>query len=179
LPDYLNPAEIYQLLDICKTKPVDALLIEFLIFTGLRISELKNLLIEDIDWQNHLLKVVRGKGGKDRYVPLTTNLQSKLLLYLQGRTRGWVFCKKNQTIYTTRALEYRISYWLHKLQLPKKLSTHSLRHTFACLCLARGLSIYQVKDLLGHSSIKVTEIYGKLGLDHIKSDFLRLMDYRG
>ncbi len=179
LPDYLNPAEIYRLLDLSKHEPFDSLLLEFLIFTGLRVQEAKNLRVEHIDFTQHLLLVVQGKGGKDRPVPVTTNLQSKLLLWLNGRTRGYMFCKKNETPYSVRALQWRVTRWLDKLGSEKELSTHSLRHTFACLCLARGMTIYQVRDLLGHTSVKITEIYAKLAIENIKADFLRLMDMRG
>lgn len=178
LPDYLNAAEIYQLLsneDDMKT----SLLIEFLIFTGLRISETQKLMIQDIDFNNNQLKVIRGKGSKDRYVPLTSNLIHKIKLFINGRTRGVLFVKSDNQPYSKRALQKRVTQSLNKLNLTKKLSTHSLRHTFACLCLARGLSLEKIKLIMGHSSIKTTEIYAKLELGSVKTEFLSLMDQRG
>lgn len=178
LPDYLTAAEVYHLLNLAKESPEDALLIEFQIFTGLRINETANVLVQHLDWAEHLIKVVEGKGKKDRYVPMTTNLQSKLLLYLNGRKTGYLFCKKNETKFTTRALQYRITYWLKACNFTKQLSTHSLRHTFGCLTLARLKDIKQVSVLMGHSSVRVTEIYAKIMLPDLRDDFLRLMDMR-
>ena len=178
LPDYLNPAEIWQLLHSCKD-PFTEVLIEFLIFTGLRISEARNLLISDIDFENNQLKVVEGKGKKDRYVPLTTNVASKIKLLINGRKSGWVFCKKNEKSYTVRTFQTKISNQFEVVGFDKNLHTHSLRHTFACLCLSKGLKIQDVQLLMGHSSVKTTEIYGRLELGSIKNEFLQLMDQRG
>ena len=136
-------------------------------------------MIADLDFDNNQLKVVEGKGKKDRYVPLTTNVASKLKLLIQGRKSGWVFAKKNNKPYTVRAFQNRITNQLQLVGFDKKLHTHSLRHTFACLCLAKGLKLQDVQLLMGHSSIKTTEIYGRLELGTIKQDFLQLMDQRG
>jgi len=178
LPDYLNPAEIWQLLQSCKD-PFTEVLIEFLIFTGLRISEARNLQIGHIDFDNNQLKVVEGKGKKDRYVPLTTNLASKLRLLLQKRNNGWVFAKSNGKPYSVRAFQKRITNQFEVVGFQKKLHTHSLRHTFACLCRAKGIQVGDIQILMGHSSIKTTEIYAKLELGSIKEQFLQLMDQRG
>jgi integrase/recombinase XerD len=179
LPDYLTAGEIYYLLNVAAEDSFDALFIEFQIFTGLRISEARNLMIQDIDWFNNQLKVVQGKGGKDRHVPITSNILHKLRLYLNGRTKGYVFTKKAGLPYTIRALQIRISKRLKQCKFQKKLSTHSLRHTYACLCLARGMRIEDIKLLMGHSAIKTTEIYAKLELSSIKEKYLSLMDQRG
>lgn len=178
LPDFLSAAEIYRLLEVCKDDVFDGLLVEFLIFTGLRISEATNLQVGHISFSDNIFKVVEGKGHKDRYVPLSTNLQHKIRLYLNGRTSGYVFGKVNGRKYTVRALQKRIKNRLDECGFPKKLSTHSLRHTFACLCLARGIALDRIKLLMGHSSIKTTEIYAKLELGAVKDQFLSLMDMR-
>jgi len=176
LPDFLNPPEIYHLLETAQRQSsFDALLIEFLIKTGLRISEANNLMIHQIDFQNNQIKVVEGKGGKDRYVPITNNLLHKLKLFLRERKSGYVFAKSNNTKYSKRALQKRITKIIKLSGIEKKLSTHSLRHTFACLCLARGMRIEDIKLLMGHSNIKTTEIYAKLELSTVKEKYLQLM----
>ena len=175
LPDYLNPAEMYRLLEVSKADPFDYLLIEFLIYTGLRIAEARNLQVQSIDWDNNQLKVIQGKGSKDRYVPITPNLQSKLLLYLNGRKNGYVFSKSNNRAYSIRALQKRITKRLEQCEFSKKLSTHSLRHTFACMCIAKGFSKEHIQLMMGHSSIKTTEIYAKLELGPVKEKYLQLM----
>ena len=177
LPDYLNEAEVWQLLKNSGSDPFDALLIEFLIFTGLRISECRNLMITDIDFQNNQLKVVAGKGAKDRHVPLGVHLGNKIQLYLAGRNKGYVFVKKkNKRQYCVRALQKRVKKQLLTLGSPKDLHTHTLRHTFACLCLAKEMPIEHISLLMGHTDIKTTQIYAKLELGSVKAKFLRLMD---
>ena len=179
LPDFLNASEIYTFVNKAVNKnALTGVLSEFLIFTGLRISEARNLQIQDIDFDNNQLKVVQGKGSKDRHVPLTSNLAHKLKLFLNGRKRGYVFCKADERPFTVRALQLRVTDTLFGCDFSKNLSTHSLRHTFACLCLTRGMKLEQIKLLMGHSSIKTTEIYAKLELGSIKNEFLSLMDYR-
>ena len=180
LPDYLTASELYFFLDQSqKIDNLTGLLAEFLCFTGLRIAEATNLMVQDIDFNANQLKVVRGKGGKDRYVPVTSNLLQKISLHLNKRTRGYVFGKKDGKVYTTRAFQKRITKALKSCNFNKKLHTHSLRHTFACLCLARGLDIKRLSVLMGHSSVKTTEIYARLELGDIKEEFLKLMDQRG
>lgn len=175
----MNSAEIYRLLEVAKADVFDSLLIEFMIFTGLRLSETRNLMIQNIDFFNNQLKVVQGKGHKDRYVPISTNIQSKLKLFLRGRVRGFVFCRSDERLYTQRALRYRIVKQIAKCHFSKSIHTHSLRHTFACLCLARGLRLEDIKLLMGHDNIKTTEIYAKLEIGSIKDKFLEIMDMRG
>jgi len=175
LPDFLNSAEIYHLLNISSKDNFTGVLVEFLIFTGLRISEASKIMIQDIDFNNNQLKVVEGKGLKDRQVPITNNLLHKIKLFIDKRRSGYLFCKSDDKPYTTRALQIRVTDAIKLCGFDKSLSTHSLRHTFACLCLARGMNIEQIKLLMGHSSIKTTEIYAKLELGSVKEKFLQLM----
>lgn len=175
LPDFLNPAEIYHLLNASKDDTFTNLLIEFLIFTGLRINEARNLQVRDLDRANNQLKVVSGKGAKDRHVPITNSLLQKLQLFLGERRQGYVFAKKDGKPYSKRALQKRVKSWIGRCGFAKRLSTHSLRHTFACLCLARGFSLEQVKLLMGHTNVKTTEIYAKLELGDVKEKYLQIM----
>jgi site-specific recombinase XerD len=176
LPDFLNASEIHYILKTAQEKsPFDSLLIEFLIFTGLRINEAKNLLIPQIDFQNNQLKVIQGKGSKDRYVPISDNLLHKIKLYIGDRKSGYLWVKRNLTAFTKRALQKRITHVIKACNFDKKLTTHSLRHSFACLCLAKGLRLEDIKLMMGHDTIKTTEIYAKLELGSIKEQYLQLM----
>ena len=175
LPDFLNPAEIYHIRKVAMDSSYfNRVLVDLLIFTGLRISEANNLLTTEIDRDNNQIKVVSGKGSKDRYVPISNNLIHQID-GLQGSKRGYVLAKSNGTKYTVRALQKKIEKILKICKFDKKLSTHSLRHTFACLCLSKGFSLEQIKLMMGHSSIKTTEIYAKLELGSIKQKYLQLM----
>jgi len=173
LPDHLIPAEIYQLFKVSKDNT--RFLIEFLIMTGLRINEARCLLIQHIDLNNNQLKVVSGKGGKDRYVPLSENMIHKIKMFTNKRQSGYLFAKSNNTQYTKRALQKKVEKAIKLSGFTKKLSTHSLRHTFACLCLSRGMRLEDIQLLMGHSRIETTQIYAKLELGDIKEKYLQLM----
>ena len=176
LPDFLNASEIYMLLSTAQqVSAKHRLLCEVLIMTGLRINELRNLDVRDLDFQNNQIKVVKGKGNKERQVPITNNLLHKIKLYLRDRTSNYVFLNRQNQQYSVRMLQHCVEKVIKKCQLQKKLSTHSLRHTFACLCLAKGLRLEQIQLLMGHSSYKTTEIYARMELGAVKEQYLQLM----
>jgi integrase/recombinase XerD len=160
LRDFLSPSEIYELLRL-STDSFDRLLIEFLLKTGLRISEARNLHINNIDFQSNQIKVEQGKNSKDRYVPLHHSLINPLRLYISNR-KGYLFVKNNGLRYSIRALQYRVTRNLKKLNSEKKLDTHSLRHTFGTYLRLKGMPLQDIQVILGHSSIKTTEIYAKM-----------------
>lgn len=178
LPDFLNGGEIHALLEESWKDNFTGLLVQFLIFTGLRVGEARNLLVQSLDFGNNQLKVVLGKGGKDRFVPLAPSLSSMLKTHLAGRRSGYVFCHRHQDVpYSVRALEYRVTGAIKKCNFSKRLSTHSLRHTFACMMIAKGMSKEHIQLLMGHSSVKTTEIYAKIELGPVKDEYLRLIGH--
>ncbi|MEX1384430.1 tyrosine-type recombinase/integrase [Lutibacter sp.] len=160
LPNYLSPAEIYQLLQVTEDS-FDHLLIEFLLKTGLRISEARNIMIQDIDFSMQQINVRKGKNSKDRTVTLHHSLVNTLRMYINDR-KGYLFVKKDGLRYSVRALQYRISKNIEKLGSSKKLNTHSLRHTFATYLRLQGMPLQDIQVILGHSTIKTTEIYAKM-----------------
>lgn len=176
LPDFLNDAEIDVFLN--KSLEMDKstrMLVYLGIFTGLRVQEMSNLLIEDVDFSGRQLKVVLGKGGKDRYVPMTTNLMLQIKAYVGDRKKGYLLAKSNQTQYSVRALQKKIEKLVELCGINKKVHTHTLRHTFATLLLRRGMSLERIQLLMGHSSRKTTEIYAHLELAPVKEQFIQLI----
>lgn len=176
LPDFLNDTEISFILE--KSNSLDKttrLLIPLAIFTGLRISELRNMKIEDIDFNNYQIKIVAGKGLKDRYVPINNTLITYIKYYIDTRKKGFLFVKTNLTPYTIRALQKKIEKCISLMGINKKLSSHSLRHTYATLLRRRGMTLDKIQILMGHSSIKTTEIYAHIELQPIKEDYFKLM----
>lgn len=175
LPVYLTPAEIGTFLRTAqKISPKHRLLCEMLIFTGIRINELRHIDMRDFQDNNQLF-IKYGKGGKERFVPITDSLYHKVQLYVDGRRLGVLFMNRRHQRYTVRMLQYMVGHVIKKAGIEKKLSTHSLRHTFACLCLAKGMFLEEVQVLMGHSSIKTTEIYARLELSTIKEKYLELV----
>jgi len=173
LPRYLTPSEIYHFLDSAtKISPKHRLFAEFLIVTGLRVNEARNVMLSDFK-ENNQLDVRVAKFGKQRYVPYTNSILHKIKLYMNGRS-GYLWTSSKHKLLSKR----RLQNWIEditKLSGLEGVHTHSLRHTYACMMLAKGLRMEELKVLMGHSSIKTTEIYGRLELGDIKQKYLQFM----
>jgi integrase/recombinase XerD len=175
LPEYMNKTELEHFLNTANIfNPTYVMLAELLLFTGLRVSESRYIDIRDIDYDNDQLKVVEGKGSKDRYVPLRRSLARKLKMYHHGRDRGYLFINRKGRQYSKRMLQHMIEKILEKCQFAKHLSTHSLRHTFACMAFNSGISLEKLQLIMGHTSRVTTEIYAKMELSSLKDEFLNL-----
>lgn len=178
LPDYLNDVEIGAILNLSLQKDkTTALIIPLAIFTGMRINEITNLQVQHIDLTSYQIKIVQGKGSKDRFILINYELASKIKSYIGDRKAGFLFVKKNLTPYTKRALQKKIENTFKELSLDKKLSAHSLRHTYATLLLRRGMSLDRIQLLLGHSKRATTEIYAHLELEPVKQEYFKLMGF--
>jgi integrase/recombinase XerD len=173
LPRYLNPQEIYHFLECAsKLSPRHRLFAEFLISTGLRVNEARNVMIEDFKENNQLFVRVT-KFSKQRYVLFTNSLKNKIDLYMKGK-KGYLWINSKNKLLSKRALQK----WIEQIVKVSGLNdvhTHSLRHTFACMMLAKGMRLEELKTLMGHTSIKNTEIYGRLELGEIKQRYLQFM----
>lgn len=143
----------------------DRLVLMLAAFLGLRVSEIVKLEVEHLDFGRSVLWVRDSKGGADRAVPLPK--------FLRGPLRGWIGSRRSGPLFpsrkggghmTTRALQFLIKRIAQKANLPesgrpRKYHMHVLRHAAACRWLEGGATIYEVKELLGHSSVAVTERY--------------------
>lgn len=140
--------------------------------TGMRISEVSNVKIVDIDSQQMRIKVVDGKGKKDRFVPLSEHVLVHLrdyfrlykpLVYLfNGQIKGTRFC--------TRSIQHLFQKALHQNGLQhKNYKVHSLRHSFATHLLDNGTDLRAIQHLLGHSHINQTMVYLHLSAERIKA----------
>lgn len=178
LPDYLTESEIGAVLQKSLSEDkTTRLLIPLGIFTGLRISELSNLQINNIDFNNFQIKVVQGKGKKDRFVPINYEICDKIRSYISDRRSGYLFVKSNKTRYTIRGLQKKIKKVFEKLGLAKNISAHSLRHTYGTLLRRKGMKIQDIQMLMGHSKISTTEIYAKMELEPIKKEYFNLIGF--
>lgn len=130
---------------------------------GLRVSEIVNLRIADIDSKRMQIFVSRAKGKKDRYVNLSPILLDILRNYLKEyRPRPKVYLFESEqtlTAYPTRTVQQIFSNAKHKAGIRKDVGIHSLRHSFATHLLEKGTDIKYIKELLGHFNIKTTERY--------------------
>ena len=142
----------------------DALIIELALGTGLRVSEISNLRIEQLHLkkgQNSLF-VKHGKGGKDRVVQFSAKLKEQILEYLAYRQTNtlYLFPSKHGEQITASGIQQVFKKWAMKAKLSSHYSIHSLRHTYAVrLYKASGYNLRLVQKQLGHSSVSTTQVY--------------------
>lgn len=162
LPKLLNEDELRKLFNALSNKKHKAML--FTAYSaGLRVSEVVNLKIADIDSQRMQIFIERAKGKKDRYVnlsPILLDILRKYLLDYKPRPKIYLF-ESEQTLegYPTRTVQQIFANAKKKAGIKKEVGIHSLRHSFATHLLDKGTDIKYIKDLLGHFNIKTTERY--------------------
>lgn len=162
LPKLLNEGEIRKLFNALSNKKHKAML--FTAYSaGLRVSEIVNLKIADIDSERMQIFVRCAKGKKDRYVNLSPILLDLLRSYMREyrpRPKKYLFeSEQTQTAYPTRTVQQIFSNAKKAAGIRKEVGIHSLRHSFATHLLEKGTDIKFIKDLLGHFNIKTTERY--------------------
>ncbi|MBL6646802.1 MAG: tyrosine-type recombinase/integrase [Flavobacteriaceae bacterium] len=155
----------------------DALILELLYNTGIRRAELISIAIDDLDFANAQLKVI-GKRNKARLIPLLPNVVNRIQAYLNFRSQQ-IGANRSQYLFINaqgQAMNpskiYRcVTKFLSTVSTKKKLSPHVLRHSFATHLLNRGADINTIKELLGHSSLSSTQLYTKVQLPKIKTEY--------
>ncbi|HTN05119.1 tyrosine-type recombinase/integrase [Agriterribacter sp.] len=162
LPRLLNETELTRLFNALSNKKHKAML--FTAYSsGLRVSEIVNLKISDIDSGRMQILVRHAKGKKDRYVNLSPLLLDILRQYITTYKPGprvYLFeSEQTLTAYPTRTVQQIFSNAKHNAGIRKEVGIHSLRHSFATHLLDKGTDIRYIKDLLGHFNIKTTERY--------------------
>lgn len=157
-------------------------LIATFLFAGLRKNEVLGLSVNDVDLANRTLMVVRGKGNKDRLVPMSEPLAGALTLYLKERQANMKLCPAFFTSdehdaplaeMTLRRLVSRL-----RAHVGFHFYVHQLRHTFATLMLQGGCDLFALSEMLGHSNIKTTTIYLANSVEHLRAQIGRHPLYR-
>jgi integrase/recombinase XerD len=133
---------------------------------GLRVSELVNLKVQDINFLEKTGWVRKGKGSKDRLFAISESLAKELEEFLQGRGNTFLFSKDSPL--TTRNIQKIISGMKRRAGLNKKITPHTLRHSFATHLLEQGTDIRVIQTLLGHSSLNTTQVYTHISSEQIK-----------
>ena len=170
VPSFLSEEEAAALLDLPSSdKPADLrdrAILELLYATGIRVSELVGADIEDVHLDERLVRV-RGKGKKERLVPFGRKAVEALRGYfhvrlgLVGRdpAERAVFLNYRGGRLTARSVERMVRTYIRRTAVSRRISPHSLRHSFASHLLGRGADLRVIQELLGHASISTTEIY--------------------
>ena len=177
LPEVLTIEEVDKLLDISLNTPFDyrnKAMLELLYGTGLRISELLDLKLNDIDFENCIVRCL-GKGSKERIVPIGEYVIYYLNVYLDYRPLLLKRKKSDYLFLNSRGERLsRFSFFkmlkslLMTKGITKHISPHSLRHSFATHLLTGGADIRFVQEMLGHSSISTTQIYTHISQERLK-----------
>lgn len=167
LPVVLSRQETRRLLKAPKLLK-HRILLGLLYGCGLRCFEVRNLKIADLDFDRKMLHVRKGKGKKDRYVPLAGILVRGLKTYLAAEQPDtWLFNGRPQgnaggdfdCRYSQRGVQWAVKQAAKDAGIIKEMTVHTLRHTFATHLLEEGLDILSIKDLLGHECIDTTMVY--------------------
>ena len=184
LPESMSEAEVDKLLnspDVAnKIENRDKAMIEMLYATGMRISELVNLKMTDVDMKRCVVKVF-GKGSKERLVPFGETALDSLRSYLNEREQSSskeIFLSNRGKKMTRVAFWQRVKIYLIRENLKNSISPHTLRHAFATHLLNRGADLRSVQLLLGHSDLSTTQIYTHIAKQRL-SDVLKKHHPRG
>ena len=166
-PDYLSPDEIKRLLDATTNLKHKTILMT-IYSGGLRLSDVVNLRIQDIRSSENYIRVCSGKGKKDRTTLLSPKLLSLLRTYYkQYRPHYYLFEGQHGGQYNKRSVQHIMANAVKKSRV-HHATVHTLRHSFATHLVQAGTAIAHVKELLGHGSIKTTEIYLHLSQNDLR-----------
>lgn len=179
LPKTISEQEVEDLLSAPDlSDPIglrDKAMLEILYACGLRVSELINLSLDQVNLRQGVVRVT-GKGDKDRLVPLGAVAEEALQEYmakgrvmlLGGKPSDWLFPSRRGSVMTRQTFWHRIKHWAAQANIRSPLSPHTLRHAFATHLLNHGADIRSVQMLLGHSSVSTTQIYTYVAQERLK-----------
>lgn len=181
LPNFLSNSNLNKLFEVCSDDtPInqrDTLILELLYSTGLRVSELVRVKINDIDLKEKTIKVL-GKGNKERIVLYNNHTNTALNKYLKDgyqefnkKNSEFLILNKNGERLSDRYVRNIINKLVRKARLNIKISPHTIRHTFATDMLEEGADLVTVKELLGHESLNTTSIYTHITNEQIKKTY--------
>jgi len=170
LPEVLSQKDVLKILDNVSNIKHKAVL--FLTYSaGLRVGEVVRLRVTDIDSDRMLIHIVQGKGRKDRYTVLAQTALEILIQYMKKcGPEGWLFPGDDSDKHITERTVQRIfENTKDRVGIKKKVSIHTLRHSFATHLLEGGVDLRYIQELLGHQSSKTTEIYTHVTENSIKN----------
>ena len=183
LPNYFKYDEYLTMISVIDKDDYEyrnRLILEMLFATGLRVSELSNIKIKDIDFSEREIKIM-GKGSKERIVfynkecaiVLDSYLKECRSKLLNGKDSEYLFINHLGDKLTDRGIRLIIDKIVKKSCIKSKVSPHTFRHTFATMLLNEGCNIKSVQELLGHSSLGTTGIYTHLTNDEVRLAYMK------
>ena len=166
LPVVLSRGEISKVIEVT-TNIKHKLVLMCLYYAGLRLDEVRNLKWQDIDFDRDIVHVKTAKGEKERVVFLHSKLKEMLKIYGVNK-QGLVFMSQMGRKYNKRTIQQIVKNAARKAGIKKKVTPHTLRHTFATHLLEAGADIRYIQQLLGHKSLRTTQIYTHVAGKDIK-----------
>lgn len=185
LPKKISKNDAIKLLEIILNYPYESSFLRYrnhaifstFLYAGLRKSELLNLTMHDVDIENLTIFIRKGKGNKDRIIPMSYSLAQSLRRYLHERTKKKKTCPQFFTSYTLDCgyTDSGLKRVVNKLKIISKVefTLHRLRHTFATLMIEGGCDIYSLSKMMGHSDITTTTIYLSTTAEHLRGQMLK------
>lgn len=175
LPVILTKEEVKRLFSVINNKK-HRLMIELMYSTGLRVSELINLKVEDLNLDKSYGWIRYGKGNKDRLFIIAKRLKDKIKFLIKKEklsTNNYLFNSNRKTKYSIRTPQQIIKKAIKKAKIQKRISCHSLRHSFTTHLIENGYEVTSVQSLLNHKSLDTTMIYVHIAgnLINVKSPF--------
>ena len=179
LPRYFEYNELESLFEACDLSNAlgqrDRLILEMLYATGVRVGELVSIKVSDINFSSRTILIL-GKGNKERIVPYGDYCEEILKLYLKdgylslnNQNSPYLFLNARGGRLTERGVRYLLEEIIKKTSVQKNISPHMIRHSFATHLLNQGCDLMTVQKLLGHESIKATQIYTHVTTDRLRS----------
>jgi integrase/recombinase XerC len=185
MPSYLSVDDMFRLLDQTMEDTVLGLrnraLFETIYGAGIRVSELTGLNVFDVDFETGMLRV-RGKGGRERIVPVGKRALERIRVYRQRlyersgidmESDGPLFLNKNKGRLSSRSVGRILENLIRKCSLEVPISPHGLRHSFATHMLDAGADLRTVQELLGHKSLSTTQKYTHVSIDRLMAAYDR------
>ena len=182
LPKAIDVEQVEKLLSAPNSATLlgsrDRAILETLYSTGIRVSELVGINFGDIDQTGQAI-VIRGKGRKERIVPLGTHALNALVHYIETLQTNQIsdnnedplFINKHNTRLSTRSVRRKVSKYLEEVGLDPSISPHTLRHSFATHLLDNGADLRSVQELLGHQSLSTTQVYTHLTTKRMQESY--------
>ncbi len=181
LPNIISIEEAISIIEHASEMP-NSLIFELLYATGIRVSELVNINLEDVRLSEMYIKVCSGKGMKDRLVPIHQICADKMMTYLEIRKNirpsnpknsKRLFLQANGKHYTRQRIHQIITEAAKAVHITKKVTPHTFRHSFATHLYNNGVDILSLRDLLGHSCVNTTEIYVHVSTDNLRKQLMK------
>lgn len=169
IPQVLSGDEVVRLLDAASASLLDHAMLATAYAGGLRLGEVRRLKVSDIDGHRGVIRIEKSKGGKDRYVMLSDTLRAILRKhYAASRPKVFLFENpRTGQVFDDSSFQHAFHRARVKAGIQKKVTFHSMRHSFATHLMEGGTDVRRIQLLLGHTSVKTTQIY-----THVATNYL-------